>query len=297
MEPIWQWGIQVIVGVQQFRAPALDAVMRAFTFLGNEEFYILLMPFLLWCVDFRMGLRLGVIFLLSVVLNGVLKDALAQPRPFELNPAVGVDRAEGGGLPSGHAQSAVVVWGTVAGWTRSRWVQVVAILLIFFIGLSRVYLGVHFPTDVIAGWVIGAVLLGIFVAVLPAALRAANALGRGLQVLAALVLPAALAALHPTRDIVAAMGVLAGTGIGVGLAHRAFGFSAAGPWPQRVARFLLGGVIVAALYVGLREAFPGDTSPYYFVFRFIRYGSLGLWAVLGAPWLFVRLRLTPATPS
>ena len=56
------------------------------------------------------------------------------------------------GLPSGHAQNAVVVWGMLALWIRKTWAWIAGVIIILLIGLSRIYLGVHFPTDVLGGW-------------------------------------------------------------------------------------------------------------------------------------------------
>src|SRR5713226_3114424 len=138
METIWHWGLALIVAVQHLRTPLFDSMMRAVTFLGDEEFYLLLLPLLWWSVDVRLIMLLAAIFLLSVVLNGVLKDLLMQPRPCDFDPMVAIIIEKGYGLPSGHAQSAAVVWGSVAGWTRRRWVKTVAIALVVLIGLSRV---------------------------------------------------------------------------------------------------------------------------------------------------------------
>lgn len=65
MDGIWQWGLVVITTLQSARGPVLDTVFRAFTVLGEEEFYLLLFPTLLWCVDARLGFRLGVLVLIG----------------------------------------------------------------------------------------------------------------------------------------------------------------------------------------------------------------------------------------
>ncbi|MGW8251888.1 MAG: phosphatase PAP2 family protein, partial [Anaerolineales bacterium] len=63
------------------------------------------------------------------------------------------------GIPSGHAQNSIVVWGSMAASIGKRWVWAAAIVLSLLIGLSRIYLGVHFTIDVLAGWLVGALLL------------------------------------------------------------------------------------------------------------------------------------------
>jgi membrane-associated phospholipid phosphatase len=293
MEVLLPWGIDLIVAIQQIHGPVLDGIFRTITFIGGEEFYLFLLPLLFWCVDFGLGARLAVLFLLSSYLNTDLKDLFQQPRPFDLNPSVQLSLAEGYGLPSGHAQSAVVVWGSIAAWSRKGWFWGTAIGLMVLIGFSRIYLGVHFPTDVLAGWAIGAVLLGLYLAVQPRAEKWLTRLSLGQQILLALALPLLLLLIHPVKDTTAAMATLAGMGVGLALKHRYLPFTARGPCWQRTLRFLTGGVIVIALYLGLKLLFPGDESALYLVFRFLRYGFIGVWVSLGAPWFFRLVRLAP----
>jgi membrane-associated phospholipid phosphatase len=292
MEALLQWGLDLILAIQQIHGPVLDGIFRAITFMGEEEFYLILLPLLLWCVDFGLGARLGALFLLSSYLNFGLKDLLQQPRPFDLDPSVKLSSAEGYGLPSGHSQATVVVWGSIAAWARRKWFWAVAIALMVLIGFSRVYLGVHFPTDVLAGWAIGAVLLVVCLAVQSRVEKWLAKLGLAMQIILALAIPLILLLVHPTKDSVTTLAPLAGLGLGLALTYRYISFSARGPWWQRVLRFLVGGIVMAALYLGLKGVFPGEESALYLVFRFLRYWLIGVWITLGAPWLFRLLRLT-----
>lgn len=297
MEGIWQWGLALIIAIQSSHGPVLDGVFRAITFLGEEEFYLLLFPTLLWCVDARLGLRLGIIFLLSVYVNSLVKDLAGHPRPFELNPTVKLADAEGYGLPSGHAQSAVVVWGGMAAWVRKPAAWIAAGLLAGAIGFSRIYLGVHFPTDVLVGWGIGAVLLAVALAA-DAPLRAlVREWPLPTQVVLATVIPAVFAIIFPVRGTVSALGALAGVGVGFAFSVRHLSLNAAGPWWQRVARFVVGAIALIALYIGPRLVLPSGDAPVDLVFRFLRYAVLGLWISLGAPWLFDRLHLVSPPPQ
>ena len=293
MESIWQWGLTVIIWMQSMRTPVVDAVFALGSFLGEEEFFFLLFATLLWAIDARVGFRIGVVFLISVCINSLAKELIAHPRPFDLDDSVG--RAEPGlgyGLPSGHAQNAVVIWGGLAAWRRSTLGWVGAILIALLIGLSRIYRGVHFPTDVLGGWLMGALLL---IAGLAYGQGIAARIGRWslvAQLGLALAVPAVLAALFPDRGAVTAMGTLAGAGCGMAIALRRLPLDAGGALWQRIARLLVGLVVLVGLYVGLKEVFPGEASSLYIVFRFVRYLLLGLWVTLGAPWLFAVLRLT-----
>jgi undecaprenyl-diphosphatase len=291
MEAIWQWGLEVIRTIQQIHGPALDTFFKGVTFMGEEPFFLILLPLIFWCVDFVVGARLAVLLLLSGYTTNGLKDLFAQPRPFQLDPAVKLYDVDGYGLPSGHAQAAVIVWGYLASVSRKTWAWIVAIVLVALIGFSRIYLGVHFPTDVLGGWALGIVLLVAYLALEPRVEAWLKRAGLGVQLALVVVVPLGLLLIYPTKDIVSAMAVLMGTGVGLVLVGRVARFSAAGPLWQRAVRFLIGMVGLLALYLGLRMIFPGEGEPLYFVLRTVRYVLVGLWISLGAPWLFLRLRL------
>ena len=297
MEAFLQWGLDLILAIQQVHGPALDSIFLAITSLGAEEFYLLLVPLIFWCVDFGFGARMAVLLLLSSYLNVYLKDLFQQPRPFDLDPSVQLAPVGGYGLPSGHAQSAVVVWGVIAAWARQRWFWGVAIGLMALIGFSRIYLGLHFPTDVLGGWMIGGLLLGLYVVTHSRVAELLAESGLGWQLVLVLGLPLVLLVIHPVKDTTMTTGALAGAGVGLVLSHRYISFSAHGPLRQRVLRFVIGAVVVVLLYAGLKTAFPGEESSLYLVFRFLRFGFVGLWASLGAPWLFKILRLAPSAEN
>lgn len=291
METVWQWGIDTIHTVQLMHGPVLDAIFEAITFMGNEEFFLILLPLIFWCVDFAVGARLAFAFLLSTYDNVGIKDLFAHPRPFERDPTVQLYDAEGYGLPSGHSQSAVVVWGIIAASFRKAWLWVVAILMMILIGFSRIYLGVHFPTDVLCGWTVGAILLAVYLVLEPRIEAWLKQAGLAAQLALAVIAPLALLLLHPTKDTTSSMAVLMGMGVGVALTRQMISFSTAGPLWQRGVRFLVGAIVLLVLYVGLKLVFPAEGESLYLVMRTVRYALMGLWAALGAPWLFLRLRL------
>ena len=286
MDPIWQWGLDVIRFVQQIQHPAVDVFFEGVTFLGNEPFFLVFLPTVFWCINFDVGARLGVTVLLSTYLNVSLKDLFMHPRPFEIDPSVQRYDTYGFGLPSGHAQTAVVMWGVLAAEIRRRWAWVIAIVLMVLIGFSRIYLGVHFPTDVLLGWIVGVLVLGLYVWrereieswLARRSIAAQLALAAGV--------PLVLVLLHASENTVISMGVLLGLGIGGVLAVHFVPFTAEGPLWQRVLRFVVGVIGLLALYVGLKAVFPAEGERYYALLRFVRYAITGFWGALGAPWVF-----------
>ncbi|GAI60002.1 unnamed protein product [marine sediment metagenome] len=215
MDIIFQWGLDFIVMIQQIDTPLLDSFFRAITSLGDELFYLLLFSFLLWCVDFYLGIRVGIIFLLSVYVNNGIKEIFQQPRPFEILPEIQKVQASGYGFPSGHAQSSLVVWGSIAYWKKQIWIRNLSVLLILLIGFSRIYLGVHFPTDILGGWLFGGLILGLSYFIF---LKFKLDFIRGnmiFKIIGITLLPVILLQIQSSPDIISSVAAL--TGIGYGL--------------------------------------------------------------------------------
>ncbi len=286
------WGIRAIEALQGWGSPALDLLFKGLTFLGSEQLYLLIFPFLFWSLDMRLGARLGVLFLLSGTLNLLLKDLFALPRPFELAPGINLVSASGYGLPSGHAQSAVVLWGSLARAYRRPWTPWAAACLILLVGLSRVYLGVHFPTDVLAGWAVGGACLAAAARLSragPPALRARFAWG----LTAASAAAGGVLLLDSGEEVVSLVGAFWGFAAGVLCLRRFFSLDTAGTVSRRLLRVPVGLAPLLAIYLGLGAVFPGAGEPAYLPFRFLLYALVGAWVGLGAPLAFRAVGLAP----
>jgi membrane-associated phospholipid phosphatase len=296
MEEVWRWGADLIIAIQTVHNPVLDAFFNLVTSLGSAEFYLVLIPLLYWCVDKYLAQRLAYLFLFSVYGSAALKHLFRHPRPFEYETRVlKLDLVPAGelgyGLPSTHSQGAITVWGYLAIQVRRRWLQGLALALIILIPFSRMYLGVHFPSDVAAGLVVGAMGLGLFLWLEPRLSPWLSGQSVLLQAGLAALVPGALLLLHSSRDATAAMGTLIGMGLGIVVESRTLRFSTAGPIWRRAARFVLGIVVLLLLREGLKLVLPLEGQPLYVLFRAVRYSLVGLWAALVAPLVFLRLGL------
>jgi hypothetical protein len=266
----------------------LDLPFKLLSLLGNEGFYLFLLPLIYWCLDRRTGARLAVLFLVSAYLNSAAKVLFAQPRPFEYDPRVrALVSAAGGGLPSGHTQHSVVVWGLLAMRSGTIWSWSIAVFLMLAIPLSRLYLGVHFPGDLLGGYLLGALLLIAFHKAGPRI----EFMTAHTRLTLALVLPAGMIFLSPSGDpaCISSGAALMGMSVGMILERRWVGFHSGGSWWKRLLRLLLGMAVSVAIWAGLKTAFA-SLEPETF-YRVLRYGLLGFWAALGAPWIFSKLKL------
>ncbi len=291
MQGILAGSIPIILWLQQF-SPGLDEPFKAITFLGEVDFFLLFLPLLYWCLNRRLGARMSILIPLSSYIGAVVKVALNQPRPFEFDQRVrAIVPTTDRGFPSLHTQNTVVTWGYLGTAFRRTWLWVATGLLMVFVPLSRLYLGVHFPTDLLGGYLIGAALLLLFLGLEPAAETWLGEWGFAWQLGAALVLPGLLLLFLPGGDETAATSgaMLIGASAGFVLERRWVGFETDGAWWQRALRLLLGGVVLFGLRFGLKAAFSGLQPE--LAFDFVRYAMMGVWYGAGAPWAFVRLGL------
>ncbi len=263
--------------------------------------------------------------MISGGLNSVLKIILHGPRPYWYQTQVKALSTETSfGIPSGHAQNAVVIWGTIAAYIRRTWAWISAIILIFLIGLSRVYLGVHFPSDVIVGGLVGALLLWILISIEKPFLTWLNALTQTSQIIVIfsasliIIFLGYLATLNlgdwqipiewvenaaraapdaiPIEPL-SLSGLVSNSGAFFGLASGAVllwgqgGLDAGGPLTKRILRYILGVIGVVALWLGLRLIFPGGNSLMAHTLRYLRYALIGLWVTGLGPFMFIKLDL------
>ncbi|HOT91179.1 MAG TPA: phosphatase PAP2 family protein [Anaerolineae bacterium] len=292
MQPLMDWGIALILWLQRFH-PALDFPFKALTFVGDELFFLLFLPLIYWCLDRRTGARVTLLFLISAYVNAVAKEFFNQPRPAQYSTQVWAysDVGGSGGLPSGHTQNTLAVWGYLAAKVRRTWMWIVAGLLIVLVPLSRLYLGVHFPHDLLGGYILGAILLFAYLrwGERGEAWIARQSPGVQMALVACLSIP--LMFIFLTEDGVTGGATLLGMGLGFVIQARWIGFEVDGGVWKRVARYAVGTAVMIGLWAGLRAAFSGLEPA--LLFRFIRYTLMGFWGGAGGPWLFVRLGLAP----
>ncbi|GAA4944351.1 hypothetical protein GCM10023334_056450 [Nonomuraea thailandensis] len=287
-------------------------VLELVSVLGTDTFFLLCLPLLYWCVNPALALRLGFTVLAAAATNAIGKLAAHQPRPYWIDPRIHAFSAEGAfGLPSGHAQIGTAGLGRLAAAVARPWAWWTAGVIVALVCLSRVYLGVHFISDVVAG-----VLLGLAVLVLVRRLeRPATAWWRGrplwVQLAASAVLSGALVgcaalanapyagwvvppgwsfagAIDPeSLDAVVSMaGVLLGTLAGASIMYRLGWFDAGGSLGARAGRWVIGTVVAVLIWYAEREVLPQGAAGTY-----VGYAVLTLWVQVGAPVLFIRLGL------
>jgi membrane-associated phospholipid phosphatase len=269
--------LAVIQAIQSLSCPALDIFFQAVTLFGEPLMLVLLVTGLYWAIDKRQGERLAFALAVSLPLCGLLKQLFRAPRPIG-EPGIRSLRtktATGYSFPSGHTQSAATAFGSLADMQKNPILRWGCGALMLLVGLSRLYLGVHYPKDVLAGLALG--LLCSF---------GAGALFSRVKERALLYLVSA-AALAPFlfyfggHELTAAGGCLLGFGLAVLFEKYLVGFTTEVPVRIRLLRWLFGLALLGSLAALLKALLPA--APLYVLLRYalLVFTGMGLY-----PWLF-----------
>ncbi len=258
-------GLEIVLWFQAMRFGLGDAVATAFHYANDGIFYIVVFGVIYWLFDKRLGMRMFFALLTISLIVTVAKELFGRPRPFlvslEVMPLV--DEI-GNGIPSGHASMPLVIWGYFALWMRRRWITLVVAVYVFLQGISRLYLGVHFPQDVIVGWILGSgVLAAYWYASKPVA-RWWQGQAMPIQIAPPLVVALlAMLAFFNDENVLTTAGLLIGTGIAVVLETRYVQFTPPPTPPLKIAHYVAGLLACVLVLEGLGMLFDQVAPPSY----------------------------------
>ena len=260
--------MNIINFLQSIQSDGLTSFFKFFTFFGDKEFYIMVLPLFFWLWDKEKAVKLLFILMPSLLLNFWLKEIFQTARPL------GVALIEQGGFafPSGHAQGSTTLWLMLALLIRKKWINYLAVIMIILVSLSRLYLGVHWPVDILGGILIALGLVLLYDKYLydnfKELLSAKTAIGKT-AVLTIIILFFTI--LYPADDAVTILAVLWGFGILL-----IFTNVIKSELPQGILWKLLilivGIVGVLIIWKGLKAILPPSE-----IARFLRYALLGAW--------------------
>lgn len=163
--------LSLIRAAQELRSPFMDQFMHVLNLLDTLPFYVFAITLILFSYKQNLGFRLLYLLFISSFINQDAKELLAQPRPCQLDSALCMIFAKSHGLPSGAAQTMFVLFGYMSYHLRNKFFTIFSVFFILLIGFSRVYLGLHFVTDLLGGWFLGAILLTGYIYLLPRVMR------------------------------------------------------------------------------------------------------------------------------
>ncbi len=156
--------IQILQYLEAIRNPVLNFIMETLTMLAESTFILAVITLIYWCLNKKIAIKMSWIVLFNGVLNGMIKNLINKPRPFEYGivSPLHLETATSSAFPSGHTQTATAFWGSAIIIFQSKSVWILGIVMSIVTAITRVYLGVHWPSDVIGGLLAG--ILGVALA-------------------------------------------------------------------------------------------------------------------------------------
>lgn len=164
------WEVFLIVFLQnhlQFLTPLFYYISD----LGDQIFIIIISSFIYWIYDKEKGKLFLIILFAGIMTNVFLKNLVIRRRPYFDHEAIRCIRPaeykypaddvllQGFSFPSLHATNVTIIFSFIMAEIRKNWVTAICCFLIFLVCLSRLFLGVHYPTDVIAGVILGIIIV------------------------------------------------------------------------------------------------------------------------------------------
>lgn len=280
------WQTKILLFFQSLRNDPLNVIFYIITSTGSETFYIALICIIFWCISKRAGYIAGFSLVTANVLNAGLKNTFQVPRPIGHNGITCVDKpfnAFPGGysFPSGHSMGSGSFWFSIISVFKKSWLTALGIVMMILVPISRLYLGVHTPVDVITG-----IILGILTAWVISKIFTAAEKKKTYLMLLVLIPFIAWCTLIQDSEYWKGIGTLFGMSAGFMIETEVIKFQMPKDIFSFILRIIAGIAVLFAIKVGFKFILPESLISDAF-----RYCCIGLWVTAGAPALFKSLRI------
>ena len=169
-----EWEVQVIEWLQKTLGGLNNSVGKVISFLGGEIGLLVVVLAVLFCWRKEVGKRLALIVAAVNCWLPMIKVLVLRPRPYmdypdringvaDVGNSASLDNvaAQGYSFPSMHSASAMALYIPLAHEVKKKWMWILASVVVLFIGVGRAITGMHYPTDILAGWALGLVCAGL----------------------------------------------------------------------------------------------------------------------------------------
>ena len=136
--------------------------------LADNYLIEIMILIIFWSIDKNLGKLMGLSYSFNAVLTPIFKITVLRKRPYFINsnikclqapskPSASIFniKSQGYSFPSGHSSSITALYGSIVYYLKNKYVTVICAVIILTVGFSRIFLGVHFPSDVIGGLILG----------------------------------------------------------------------------------------------------------------------------------------------
>lgn len=169
----FDWEVSLMAALQGVMGPVGETVGGLLTMLGENIVLVVVIALFYFCLNKDHAKLMMTTVGAGMIWNPLVKNVALRRRPYFDNPSIRclkpVDASgdlydislQGYSFPSGHSQHSLAVFAMTARWVRRRWMTLISVAVPLAVGLSRVMLGVHYPTDVLVGWLLGIVCITV----------------------------------------------------------------------------------------------------------------------------------------
>lgn len=301
---ILTWQLALMANLRAIANSVLDTLFQIITFLGEPYVIIIVVVIVYYYIDRVLGEKVAFTMLISNDLNNIIKPIACVVRPFN-HPACNftpydgaLESATGYAFPSGHTQIAATTYPLIGKLTKKKVIFVIGCILPFLVALSRVWLGVHYPTDVLVGLILGfsfSLILFPLISNMWDNVKIKNIIVYailGVSIVALII----ITLIHPDgdiKDLYESVFMYGGFILAINLTHKTVPFTHNQSKKIRIIRTLLSIVFVGIVYIGLKLVFKAfnPSGIVSFICDGIRYFCVALMALWFYPYLFRNTKL------
>ena len=289
---MFSFELEFLKWLEGLRTSFLNVLFESITVLGEETLIILLVVALWFAIDKKLAQQVFFVTATSLSVNGIIKNFAQVPRPFTKGiSCVRVDTATGYSFPSGHTQGFATWSSFFAIKVKKIWLNVLVGVLITLVAVSRLYLGAHYPSDVIVAVVLG-VSLSAFGNYLFVKVKDTKKLYLGTFLIMTPFIAYFLYVADPLfADLFKTFGMIGGMVVVSFLDEKTEPLSYEVAWWKKVIRIVLGVVIAVALKEVIKRMNVFEVMPISLFIDAIRYFVVVMAVGVLCPLLFKKIKL------
>lgn len=274
--------VEIIKYVQSFNNPILDIIFLIITMSTEVPIILIVASILYWCINKNYGERLLFALTTNIALNTGVKEYFKSPRPIGVEgiKSMRTSTATGYSFPSGHTQIGTTFWISIMNILKNKYMYLFGTITFICIGLSRVYLGVHWPIDILFGW-----FFGLFLTIMCNCIVTKIEDSQKYSYFMIIVIPMILGIIIINSiEYIKMVALLSGFIIGYIIEKQCINFKVDVSLKSKVCRYIFGLFSLAFIYAILKLIMPKN-----YVGSYLRYFILMIYAMAGAPYVFSKI--------